>query len=707
MAIMFLPRQFQMMVVENTDENHVRHAAWMVPCYLLIINIFVLPIAFGGLLRFPGGTVNPDTFVLTLPLAEHQHLLALFVFIGGLSAATSMIAVSSISISTMVSNDLVIPVMMRLRFLNLQKRKDLSRLILTIRRVAIGLILLLGYINFRFISESQTLVTIGLLSFAAAAQFGPVILCGMYWKGGTRQGALIGLSAGFAVWCYTMLLPFIAQAGWLPMSFIEDGPFGISLLKPFQFLGLDNLGWQEHGMFWSLIFNLGSYLIISLLTEHGDNSERLQAELYVDVFVEEKTTSYWQTDYSIADLQGLLSRFLGPELVKRVFTHYRQTRIDAQDSKKHLASYAEKLLAGAIGAASARLAVASIVKQSSVITDTKQAEESMQESEGRLRAIMENASAVISLKDTQGHFILVNRTFANLFSLSKEEIIGKTDYDLFTEEVAEKYIEHDQQALKAGSPVQLEEVVRQIDGDHTYLAIKFPLYDITGTPYATCSIATDITERKRNEMELKKSHDRLEQALEDTIDAIARAVEARDLYVAGHQRRVAFLACAIATEMGLDDNLIHGVKMAATIHDIGKIHLPAEILSKPAQLYRQEFELVKTHPKVGYEILKDIRLPWPVAAVVHQHHEHLDGSGYPNKLTGEEILLESRIVSVADVVEAMACHRPYRPAKGIKKALEEVEKHKGTYYDPTVADACIRLFRERKFTFEDELFTEV
>ena len=140
--------------------------------------------------------------------------------------------------------------------------------------------------------------------------------------------------------------------------------------------------------------------------------------------------------------------------------------------------------------------------------------------------------------------------------------------------------------------------------------------------------------------------------------------------------------------------------MGATIHDIGKIHLPAEILNKPARLFDREFALVKSHPEVGYQILRDVKLPWPVADIVYQHHEHMDGSGYPQGLKGDEILLEARIVCVADVVEAMACHRPYRPAKGIKKALEEIEKHKGTYYDPKVVDACTHLFRVKNFTFE-------
>jgi PAS domain S-box-containing protein len=706
MAIMFLPRQFQMMVVENVDENHVKQAAWILPLYLLLINGFVLLIALCGILRFPYGGVNPDTFVLTLPLVEQRYILAVFVFIGGLSAATAMIAVTSVAVSTMVSNDLILPLLMRMDFFRTNgKRRDLSGIILAVRRITIVLMLVLGYINFRLLSGSLSLVTMGLLSFAAASQFGPVILCGIFWKGGTRAGALVGLGGGFVLWFYTMILPFFSQAGWLPMSFIEQGPFGIEFLKPYQLFGLEGFGWLEHGMFWSMLANLGGYVITSLVTEHSNSTEVVQSELFVDVFRPEKKATYWKENYSVSDLQNLLSRFLGREPVERIFADYSKAMTGTATEKQDLADYAEKILAGAIGAASARLAVASIVQQAVVITDPVKAEESIRESEQRLQSIMDNAATLITLKDTQGHFILVNRRFEELYSLSKEEIIGKTDYDLFPDNIADKFSEHDRMALKAGHPLELEEILHQHDGCHTYLAIKFPMYDISGTPYGVCSIATDITERKRGEIEVRRSRDRLKQALEDTITAIARAVEARDLYVAGHQRRVAWLSCAIAKEMGLSDNLIEGIHMGATIHDIGKIHLPSEILNKPARLFETEFALVKSHPEVGYEILKDVKLPWPVAQIVYQHHEHLDGSGYPQGLQGDDILLEARIVCVADVVEAMACHRPYRPAMGIEKALNEIEKNKGKFYEPSAVDACARLIREKRFTFEKELLS--
>jgi putative nucleotidyltransferase with HDIG domain len=177
-------------------------------------------------------------------------------------------------------------------------------------------------------------------------------------------------------------------------------------------------------------------------------------------------------------------------------------------------------------------------------------------------------------------------------------------------------------------------------------------------------------------------------------------VESRDPYTAGHQRRVAELAHAIASEMRLPTNQIEGIRMAAIIHDLGKMAVPAEILSKPTKLKKSEFELIKDHPLAGYEILKDIAFPWPIARIVLEHHEKMDGSGYPNGSVGENTLLESKILTVADVVEAMASHRPYRPALGLDAALAEIEKNKGTHYDVTVVEACLSLFRDKGFQLE-------
>jgi len=207
-------------------------------------------------------------------------------------------------------------------------------------------------------------------------------------------------------------------------------------------------------------------------------------------------------------------------------------------------------------------------------------------------------------------------------------------------------------------------------------------------------------EHERLQEEHLKSAERLKETLSDTIRAVARTVEKRDPYTAGHQNKVADLCVAIGTELGLPEDRIEGLRLGATIHDIGKIYVPAEILNRPGRLTPAEFEIIKSHPQIGYEIVKDVKFPWPVAETIRQHHEHLDGSGYPQGLKGEAIILEARMLSVADTVEAMASHRPYRPAHGIEVALAEIERHRGDWYDPAVVDACLRLFREKRFAFD-------
>ena len=284
-AILFLPRQFQVAVVENVDERHVNTAIWLFPLYLLAINLFVLPIAIGGLLVFGRGDVNPDTFVLALPIATGQPLIALAVFVGGLSAATGMVIVETIALATMVSNSLVLPSLLwferrlsrtpvtsgpvaagaGLPLASFGYGGDLGRLTLRIRRTTIVGVLLLGYAYFRLAGEGPALVAIGLVSFAAVAQFAPAIIGGLLWRGGTRNGALVGLLAGFAAWTYTLLLPTFARSGWLPESFLVEGPWGVGLLRPEQLFGLQGMDDISHGMFWSMLLNAGCYVVVSMI----------------------------------------------------------------------------------------------------------------------------------------------------------------------------------------------------------------------------------------------------------------------------------------------------------------------------------------------------------------------------------------------------------------------------------------------------------
>jgi Na+/proline symporter/nitrogen-specific signal transduction histidine kinase len=368
-AIMFLPRQWQVTVVENVDERHLNTAIWLFPLYLLAINVFVLPIAFGGLLHFPGGSVDADTFVLTLPISEQVPWLALFAFIGGLSAATGMVIVETIALSTMVCNDLVMPVLLRMKGLRLTERRDLSGLLLGIRRGAIVLILVLGYLYFNLAGEAYALVSIGLISFSLVAQFAPAIIGGIFWKGGTRAGAVCGLAAGFLVWLYTLLLPSFAKSGWLPINFLSQGMFGIDLFKPQQLFGLEGLDDITHCLFWSMLANIGCYVAVSLAKEPSA-AEHGQATVFVDALRQSGATAgprLWRGSASVNDLLLLLGRFLGPERAREAFESYARGRgarsIESLAADASLVHHTESLLAGAIGSASARVMVASVVEE--------------------------------------------------------------------------------------------------------------------------------------------------------------------------------------------------------------------------------------------------------------------------------------------------------------------------------------------------------
>jgi Na+/proline symporter/nitrogen-specific signal transduction histidine kinase len=371
LSAIFLPRQFQVMVVENVDERHLKRAAWAFPLYLLLINLFVLPIAFGGLVIFGAGRMDPDGFVLSLPLAHGQQGLALAAYIGGLSAATGMVIVEAIAVSTMVCNDLLMPWLLRTRRFGARAAGDLTRTLLAIRRAAIIGVLLLGYLYFRLAGEAYALVSIGLISFAAVAQFAPAMLGGMYWKGGTRLGALVGLGAGFALWVYTLLLPSFVKSGWLPAGLLSEGPWGIALLKPEQLLGLAGLDGLTHSLFWSLLANAGSYVVVSL-ARAPSGQEASQALLFVDIFerAAARAPVFWRGRARVPDLLQLASRFLGAERARKlVDDHLLGGGTEPSVADASLVQLVETQLAGAIGSASARVMVASVVEEEALALD--------------------------------------------------------------------------------------------------------------------------------------------------------------------------------------------------------------------------------------------------------------------------------------------------------------------------------------------------
>ena len=330
--------------------------------------------------------------------------------------------------------------------------------------------------------------------------------------------------------------------------------------------------------------------------------------------------------------------------------------------------------------------------------DLKQADRLLRESEYYYRALASGGDSLVLL-DRDCRYLFANEAYLERFGSLRESVIGRPYKELHGEEGARIFTEAVQNVFDTGNTCH-DEWLGTTSARYwlrTFTSVK----DSEGTITAVIVAMKDITGRKETEEQLQLTLDRLRKAIGTTIQVLVAAVEVRDPYTAGHQIRSADLSRAIATEMGLSQDNIEGIRMAASIHDIGKLSIPAEILSKPTKLSDLEFSLLKKHAQRGYEMLKDVESPWPLAEIVYQHHERMDGSGYPRNLKGEEICTEARILTVADVVEAMASNRPYRPGLGIDAALNEIEKNSGVFYDNVVTDACLRLFRENGFKLAD------
>ncbi|MBU0622335.1 MAG: PAS domain S-box protein [Gammaproteobacteria bacterium] len=349
-------------------------------------------------------------------------------------------------------------------------------------------------------------------------------------------------------------------------------------------------------------------------------------------------------------------------------------------------------------------AVQRVLSMEHGIRARKAAEKSLRESEARYRALVESSSDWIWEIDEHAVYTYSSPQVFELLGHRAEDVIGKTPFDLMTPEDATRLREQFAAVASERSHFRLlGNANLHKDGHVVYMETSgTPMFDAHGEFRGYRGIDRDITERKEAEKERRVSAEKLEQLLMQTIGAISATVEARDPYTAGHEQRVAQLASAIAVEMGLSAEAVHGISLASSIHDLGKIRVPAEILSKPGKLSPIEYELVKIHSQTGYDIIKDIEFPLPIALMVLQHHERLDGSGYPQGLKDGQILLEAKIMGVADVVEAMSMHRPYRPGLGIDAALEEISRHRGVMYDADVVDSCVALFREKKFSFDPQ-----
>lgn len=427
LAFFLLPRQFHVMVVESNDAAESKRAVWLFPLYLILINLFVAPIALAGLVTF-GSTSNADAFVLALPIHENAQLISLLAFIGGLSAATAMVIVATVSLAIMISNDMVVPWIVKRSSKRLTPYTDMYGLILNVRRSAIFVIIMLGYIYYRIAGDSAALVSIGILSFAAVSQLAPAFFGGLFWKRATAKGAVVAMGAGFTVWFYTLLLPTFVDSGLLPASILTDGPFGIEALKPQALFGSE-FSSLMHGIVWSLSVNTGLFVLVSLMTEQSP-LERLQA----DTFTARTTATSpayrrWHTPVKIQDLQATVGHYLGTERTQRSFERFARennTTLDPDDvAAVPLFRFAEQLLASAIGAASARLVMTLLMNRERAAPEDAvqlldEATAAIQYNRGLLQVAIDEVDQGLAVFDADLRLTCWNRNLRTLLDLPVE-----------------------------------------------------------------------------------------------------------------------------------------------------------------------------------------------------------------------------------------------------------------------------------------------
>ncbi|WP_436642545.1 hybrid sensor histidine kinase/response regulator [Microbaculum sp. FT89] len=531
-AIILLPRQFHVTVVENHSESEIKRAIWLFPVYLVLINLFVLPIAIAGLLTFGEGAVDADMFVLALPMAAGSNWVTLVAFIGGLSAATAMVIVESVALSIMVCNDLVVPFMLR-HWGAGAGRGDMGKRLLQIRRVAILAILLLAYAYYRAAGNTAALASIGLLSFAAVAQLAPAFFGGMIWRRGTARGAIGGIVAGFAVWTYTLLLPTFADSGLLPTSFVENGPFGLAFLRPHRLFHLE-FAPLSHGVFWSIMVNVTTYVLVSLM-RRPEAIERLQANVFVqaDLAPIAPARRLWRSPVALGELMDTVARYLGEERTERSFSTFAEERgltLDRHgEIDMHVLRYAEHLLASAIGASSSRLVLSLLLgrrdvsnKQALKLLDD--ASEAIVYNRDLLQTALDHVGQGIVVLDPDMRLTTWNRRFRELLELPPD--LGRIGVPLvdvlrFTAERGDLGPGPVQQLVEdrlRRMMIMRETYQERIEPTGTALEVRTNTMPDGGLVMTF----TDITERVRTAEELERANETLERRVRERTDELER-----------------------------------------------------------------------------------------------------------------------------------------------------------------------------------------
>jgi Na+/proline symporter/signal transduction histidine kinase len=551
-AILLLPRQFHVAVVENRNEADVRKAAWIFPLYLIAINLFVVPLAIAGLLTFPSGTIERDMTVLALPIEARSAFFILSTLIGGLSAATAMVVVASVALSIMVSNDLIMPLFVRGRSAEGSiPEGDISALILGIRRLAIIIVIGLAYLYLSLASDAD-LAAIGLLSFACIAQIGPALIGGLVWRRATARGAVAGLTAGCAVWAYTLLVPSLDPASVSLGHLVAQGPLGISALRPTALFGLD-LPPLVHGVIFSLIANISAFIGFSL-TRAASPIERLQANIFVQAKTGAMAQSFrsWRAQISITDLEMMVARYLGAERTQRAFDQFLRSRGSVPDATGkadiHLLRFAEHLLASAIGAASSRLALSLLFKNQAISHEAAlrlvdETSAAIQHNRDLLQQAIDFARQGITVFDRDLRLICWNREFRDLFELPADMLRIGVGLDEIIQFNAARGLygpgpADEQVALRLEMFVSSTEPVRlHIEPLKRVIEIRSARLPDDGL----VAIFTDVTVQVESEKELAAANETLERRVRERTDELARAkTEADDANIS----KTRFLAAA-------------------------------------------------------------------------------------------------------------------------------------------------------------------
>ncbi|WP_207062422.1 NahK/ErcS family hybrid sensor histidine kinase/response regulator [Motiliproteus sp. SC1-56] len=600
-AILCLPRQFHVAVVENADPKDLRVARWVFPGYLILASLFVLPIATAGMLTFPDGTVDADTFVLSLPLAAGENQLAMFAFLGGLSAATSMVIVATITLSTMVCNDIVVPVLMRFPWLkrHISRSKDLGSLLLKVRRLTIINLMLLAYFYYRIFGESGDLASFGLLAFVAVAQFAPALLGAVTWKKGSRYGALAGISAGFAIWLYTLVIPTMTTAGLIPEA-MQAALWQSDWAHPTALFGMPLTDPLTHGTFWSLLINTLLYVLVS---RYGPVRliDRIQASTYVDT----------QADYTlepshgvaghatVGDLQLLVERFIGMNKAKHALTGFALQRgedppLSGDRASSELIDFTERLLAGVIGSSSARILMASTLRGKDmqlgdVVSIVDEASQVLKFNRSLLQSTIENVNQGISVVDQQMRLVAWNRRYTEMFDYPEGLIcVGRPAADIFR---------HNAQMGEYG-PGDIEELVSKrlavlkSGQPHSYVRYRQDgtVMEIQGNPMpggGYVNTYMDITAHKRTEEALRES----EQSIRIYTDNVPVLIAYLDC-----ERNYLFVNRAYAETFGIRDRHNISGTPCYKILDRDEYEQRTPFINRVLKGERQRFETRLPHP---------------------------------------------------------------------------------------------------------------